>query len=253
MPCNSFEQAFKAVQRDEAEYAMIPVDNTLAGRVADVHHLLPKSNLYIIGEHFQPIRHALLGIKGSKIDDLKHVHSHIHAIPQCREIIKSLNLDAHVHADTAGAASEIAEKNDPQHAAIASELAAEIYGLDVLKSDVQDAAHNTTRFLVLAQETQIPSYNEDSTFITSMVYKVRNLPAVLYKTMGGFATNGISMTKIESYVGEDFNVAQFYAEVEGHPDSRSLQLALEELSFFASELSLLGTYEAHPFRTKDQK
>ncbi len=248
LPCASFEDAFKAVQEGAATLAMIPVDNTLAGRVADVHHLLPKGNLHIIGEHFQPIHHALLGVKGAKIEDLKHVHSHIHAIPQCRNIIKERGLEAHVHADTAGAAAKIAEKGDKTHGAIASSLAAEIYDLDILAGDVQDADHNTTRFLILSGTPEVPAYKEDGRYLTSLVYGVRNIPAALYKSLGGFATNGVSMAKLESYVGEGFNVAQFYAEVEGHPESRALQLALEELDFYASAVRIMGTYEAHPFR-----
>ena len=248
LPCASFEDAFNAVRSGEAGLAMIPVDNTLAGRVADVHHLLPKGDLYIIGEHFQPIHHALLGIKGARTEDLKHVHSHVHAIPQCRQMIKKLGLQSHVHADTAGAAAEVAQKGDKAHGAIASSLAAEIYGLDILVDDVQDADHNTTRFLILSREPQTPPYKEGEKVLTSLVYTVRNIPAALYKSLGGFATNGVSMAKLESYVGAGFNVAQFYAEVEGHPDSPSLQLALEELDFFAREVRILGTYPAHPFR-----
>ena len=250
VPCDTFEEAFAAVQSGVTDLAMIPVDNTLAGRVADVHHFLPKSGLSIIGEHFLKIEHALLGVKGAKIGDLKHVHSHLHALPQCRKIIKELGLKPHVHADTAGAASEVAEKNDPQHAAIASTLAGKIYGLDLLRPDVQDADHNTTRFLVLSKEPSVPKLDEKTTYITSFIFSVRNIPAALYKAMGGFATNGINMIKLESYVNPQFQVAQFYVDVIGHPESRPLQLAMEELGFFAKEVTILGTYAAHPFRTK---
>ena len=248
LPCNSFEDAFRAVQSREAELAMIPVDNTLAGRVADVHHLLPEGGLYIIGEHFQPIRHALLGVKGSQISELKHVHSHVHAIPQCREMIRRLKLQAHVHADTAGAAEEIAQRGDRTHAAIASPLAAGIYGLDVLEEDVQDADHNTTRFLILSRQEVIPAYTEDEVFLTSLIFRIRHIPSALYKALGGFATNGLNMTKLESYIVPGFQVGQFYCEIEGHPDSRALQLALEELDFFAEEVRRMGVYLAHPFR-----
>ncbi len=248
LPCASFEDAFKAVRNGDAHLAMIPVDNTLAGRVADVHHLLPAGGLYIIAEHFQAIRHALLGVKGAKPEDLKHAHSHVHAIPQCRKIIKKLGLQPHVRADTAAAAARVAEQGDKSHAAIASSLAAEIYGLDVIIDDVQDEDHNTTRFLILSGDPQVPAYNENEKFLTSLVYGVRNIPAALYKSLGGFATNGLSLAKLESYVGEGFNVAQFYAEVEGHPDSRAFQLAREELDFYASEVKILGTYSAHSFR-----
>ncbi len=250
VPCDTFEEAFAAVQGGATDLAMIPVDNTLAGRVADVHHFLPKSGLSIIGEHFLKIEHALLGVKGAKIADLKHVHSHLHALPQCRKIIKELGLKPHVHADTAGAASEVAEKNDPQHAAIASTLAGKIYGLDLLRPDVQDADHNTTRFLVLSKEPSVPKLDDKTTYITSFIFSVRNIPAALYKAMGGFATNGVNMIKLESYVNPQFQVAQFYVDVIGHPESRPLQLAMEELGFFAKEVTILGTYAAHPFRQK---
>lgn len=248
LPCHSFEDAFLAVQNEQAALAMIPVDNTIAGRVADVHHLLPGGELFIIGEHFQKIQHNLLGIKGSTIQDLKHVHSHIHALPQCKKIIQKYNLQSHVHADTAGAAEEISCMQKPDHGAIASSLAAEIYDLDILEADVQDAAHNTTRFLILAPEPEIPEISENQSVITSLTFEVRNIPASLYKCMGGFATNGFNMTKLESYVDENFQAAQFYCEVEGHPDHPSFQLALEELGFYALNVKFLGTYLAHPLR-----
>jgi prephenate dehydratase len=250
IPCNTFEEAFAAVQDGAADLAMIPIDNTLAGRVADVHHFLPKSGLSIIAEHFLKIEHTLLGVKGAKIADIKHVHSHLHALPQCRKIIKELGLKAHVHADTAGAAEEVAQKNDPAHAAIASSLAGKIYGLDVLRPDVQDADHNTTRFIILSRHAAPPTLIEGRRYMTSFVFSVRNIPAALYKAMGGFATNGVNMVKLESYVNPQFQVAQFYVDVMGHIDSKPLQLALEELRFFASELSVLGTYPAHEFRAK---
>ncbi len=250
LPCETFDRAFDAVMRCKADYAMIPVDNTLAGRVADVHRLLPQSNLQIIGEYFLPIRHALMGVSGANINDIKVVHSHIHALPQCRNIIKSLNLNEKVHADTAGAAQEISKLNDLSQAAIASTLAAEIYDLEILKNDVQDAEHNTTRFLILSRESYVPEYNDQDIFITSFIFEVRNIPAALYKALGGFATNGVNMTKLESYVNENFEAAQFYADVIGHPENRALQLAMEELGFFAKEVYPLGTYKAHKFRTK---
>jgi len=250
LPCNTFEDAFTAVQNGDADLAMIPIDNTLAGRVADVHRLMPGSRLYIIGEHFLKIDHALLGVKSAKIGDLKHVHSHLHALPQCRKIIKELGLIPHVHADTAGAAQEISERGDKQHGAIASKLAAEIYGLTVLRADVQDADHNTTRFVVLSREPSVPAFKDKTTYITSFVFEVRNIPAALYKALGGFSTNGVNMIKLESYVSPQFEVAEFYAEVIGHPDQRAFQLALEELRFFAKEVTVLGTYPAHKFRKK---
>lgn len=248
LPCETFDKAFSAVKNKDADLAMIPVDNTLAGRVADVHRLMPNSDLHIIGEHFQPIKHALIGVKGSKIEDIKTVHSHIHALPQCQKIIQELKLEQKVHADTAGAAQEIAELNDPTQAAIASELAAEIYGLEILKADVQDADHNTTRFLVLSNEAHIPEYDPNVHYVTSFIFGVRNIPASLYKGLGGFATNNVNMIKLESYVDENFQAAEFYADVIGHPEDRPLQLAMEELGFFAKDILLLGTYEAHSFR-----
>ncbi len=246
LPCAAFEDAFAAVTNGEAKLAMIPVDNTIAGRVADVHHLLPGGDLYIIAEHFEPIRHALLGVKGAKKEDLKYIWSHIHALPQCRNFIRKMNLQQEVRADTAGAAAEIAEMNDPAYAAIASPLAAEIYGLDILESDIQDADHNTTRFLVLSKERLIPLQTEK--VLTTLLFRVRNIPAALYKALGGFATNGVNLTKLESYVDEHFQAAQFYVDMEGHPDSRAVQLALEELNFYAAEVKFLGSYPAHPFR-----
>lgn len=248
VPCHTFEDAFTAVQTGVTDLAMIPIDNTRAGRVADVHHLMPKSGLSIVGEHFLKIEHALLGIKGARIEDLKHVHSHIHALPQCKKIIKELGLIPHVHADTAGAAQEISTRMDKAHGAIASTLAAQIYNLEILRPNVQDADHNTTRFVVLSPQAYVPPLEKDKVFITSFIFSVRNIPAALYKAMGGFATNGINMGKLESYVNPQFQVAQFYVEVMGHPDETSLKLAMEELQFYAKDVSVLGTYEAHPRR-----
>lgn len=248
LPCHTFDDAFTAVQNEEADLAMIPVDNTIAGRVADVHHLLPESGLFIIGEHFQAIEHNLLGVKGTKTSDLKHVHSHVHAIPQCRKLIKELNLKAHVHADTAGAAEEVSQRQDKAHGAIASSLAAQIYDLDILEEKIQDEHHNTTRFLILSREPEIPELDEDLDIITSLTFEVRNIPAALYKSLGGFATNGLSMAKLESYVDENFQAAQFYCDVEGHPESEPFKRALEELGFYAKEVSFLGAYKAHNFR-----
>jgi prephenate dehydratase len=247
VPCETFEEAFRTVEEGGADLAMIPVDNTLAGRVADVHHLLPAKNLFIIGEHFQPISMCLLGLKGSKVEELTDVHSHVHALPQCRKVIKELGLKPHVHADTAGAAEEVSRMDDKTQAAIASRLAGELYGLDVLKEGIQDAKDNTTRFLILSREMQRARVPETQ-MITSFFFEVRNIPAALYKAMGGFATNGVQMTKLESYIDPQFTVARFYAEVLGHPDDRNLGMALEELAFFARNLKVMGTYGAHTFR-----
>jgi prephenate dehydratase len=249
VPSVSFDAAFRAVREGVADLAMIPVDNTLAGRVADVHNLIPNGELYIIAEHFQLIRHCLLGLPGTKIEELTDVHSHVHAIPQCKRIIEDLQLERHVVADTAKGASDIKKWNDKTQAAIGSELAAGIYGLEILKKDVQDAAHNTTRFLVFTRDKNVPVLEEGKKYLTSFVFEVRNIPAALYKAMGGFATNGVQMAKLESYVDKHFNVARFYADVEGHIDEESLKLAFEELRFFAKRVVLLGTYPSHGFRS----
>lgn len=248
MPCETFLDTFNAVKNGQADLAIIAVDNTLAGRVADVHRLLPQSGLHIIQETFLPVHHALLGIKGAKKEALTDVHSHIHALPQCQKIIAELGLKEHVHADTAGAAQDILKMNDPTQAAIASTLAAKIYDLDILEENIQDADHNTTRFVVVSKDGHVPEFDKNKDYITSFIFEVRNIPAALYKAMGGFATNNINMMKLESYIGENFQTAQFYADVSGHPEDRPLQLAMEELGFFTKDITLLGTYEAHPFR-----
>ncbi len=248
VPSVSFDAAFRAVREKTADLAMIPVDNSIAGRVADVHHLIPDGDLFIIGEHFQKIRHCLLGIPGATIAEITDVHSHVHAIPQCKKYIEKHGLTSHVVADTAKGASDIKKWNDKSQAAIASELAAEIYGLDILQRDIQDADHNTTRFLVFSRHDDVPMREEGKNYITSFAFEVRNIPAALYKALGGFATNGVQMVKLESYVDKHFNVARFYADVEGHTEDPSLQLAFEELRFFAKRLVVLGTYAAHDFR-----
>ena len=246
VPCETFEQSFEAVHQGHADLAMIPVDNTLAGRVADVHHLMPESELFIIGEHFQPVRHALMGLKTGSAEQLKDVHSHVHAIPQCRKLIKRLRVKAHIHADTAGAAEEISRLQDPEQGAIASELAAEIYDLQIFEKNVQDEHHNTTRFLILSPDPDIPEHFDN--VITSLIFTVRNIPAALYKSLGGFATNGVSLSKLESYVDPNFQAAKFFCDVEGHPESEAFKLALEELGFYAEDVKLLGAYAAHSFR-----
>ncbi|MBL4614243.1 MAG: prephenate dehydratase [Magnetovibrio sp.] len=246
--CYTFEHAFAALHDGKASLAMIPIDNSVAGRVADIHHLLPGSNLHIIGEHFQRIDHHLLALKGTKIEDLTHVHSHVHALNQCRGIIRDLGLDPVVHADTAGAAHMISEQNDPSQGAIASQLAGEIYGLEDLRANIEDAEHNTTRFLIMAKDPLVPTAN-DAKVMTSFVFRVQSIPAALYKALGGFATNGVNMTKLESYIIDgSFEAAQFYAEVEGHPEDQAMQLAFKELDFFTHEIKVMGTYPAAAFR-----
>ncbi len=250
IPCLTFEDAFRTVQNGDADLGMIAVDNTLAGRVADVHHLLPKSDLHIIGEQFLTVRHALLGTPDSTLETIKAVHTHIHAIGQTRKAMKELGIVPTVHVDTAGAAREIGEKGDRTQAAIASTLAAEIYGLKILRENIQDEDHNTTRFLVLSRDEKFPAPNSGEMIMTSFFFEVRDIPAALYKAMGGFATNGVQMSKLESYVDRNFGVARFYAEVVGHPHERPLGLALEELAFFAKDIKIMGVYPAHPFRLK---
>jgi prephenate dehydratase len=248
LPTDTFVETFAAVEEGRARLAMIPIENSVAGRVADIHHLIPHQKLHIIGEHFQRVEHHLLAVPGAKLSDLKIVRSHIHALSQCRNIIRKLKLTPLVHADTAGAAKEVAEVGDKSVAAIASELAASIYGLKSLKANIEDAAHNTTRFVILAREAVDPG-PKAGPVMTSFVFRVRNIPAALYKALGGFATNGVNMTKLESYlVDGSFVSAQFYAEVDGHPETRPVRLALEELTFYSNEVRILGVYPAHPFR-----
>jgi len=248
LPCATFEDALAAISSGEADLGMIPIENTLAGRVADIHHLLPRSNLFIIGEWFLPIRHQLMAPRGATLEGIRVVESHVHALGQCRNIIRRLGIKPIVAADTAGSARAVAELNDPTRAAIASRLAAEIYGLDILAEDVEDERHNTTRFVVLAREAKWAARGTGP-LVTSFVFRVRNLPAALYKALGGFATNGINMTKLESYmVDGNFFATQFFVDVEGHPEDRGLAFALEELDFFSKELRIIGVYPAHPFR-----
>ena len=248
LPCRAFDDAFAAVRDGRAGLAMIPIENSVAGRVADIHHLLPNSGLHIIGEHYQRVNHHLLGVPGARIEAVTHVHSHIHALSQCRKLIAELGLEPVVRLDTAGAAAEIALKGDPSQAVIASELAGAIHGLVSLRANIEDAEHNTTRFLVMAHDPVVP-HPKAGPAMTSFVFRVRNVPAALYKALGGFATNGVNMTKLESYlVGGRFNAAQFYAEVEGHPEHHNLRLAFEELDFFSREVRVLGIYPQHPYR-----
>ena len=251
LACRSFEDAFAAVRDAQASLAMIPIENSVAGRVADIHHLLPDSGLHIIGEHYQRINHHLLARPGARTETLTHVHSHIHALNQCRGLIRELGVEPVVHVDTAGAAAEVADGHDPSQAVIASELAGETYGLVSLRANIEDSEHNTTRFLIMARDPVVP-HPKSGPVMTAFVFRVRNVPAALYKALGGFATNGVNMTKLESYlVGGGFIAAQFYAEVEGHPEHRGVRLALEELAFFSREVRVLGVFPAHPYRLQD--
>jgi prephenate dehydratase len=248
LPCATFEDAFAALQDGSADLGMIPIENSIAGRVADIHNLLPASGLHIIGETFLPIHFQLLGIPGATLAGLRSVHSHVHALGQCRKIIRKYRLKTVVAGDTAGSAREVSEARDPTRASLATRLAGEIYGLVVLGEDVEDEAHNTTRFVVLAKTPQwAPARN--GPVVTTFVFRVRNVPAALYKALGGFATNGVNMTKLESYMVEgEFSATQFLADVDGHPDDPPLARALEELAFFSREVRILGVYPAHPFR-----
>ena len=250
MPCRTFEDAFQAVKDGAAKLAMIPIDNSVAGRVADIHHLMPASNLSIIGEHFLPIHFHLLAVPGAKLSELKTVHSHVHALGQCRKMIKAQGLTPIVAIDTAGAARELSETKNKTDSALATALAGELYGLEPLLKNVEDEAHNTTRFIILSTERQDAAAG-NGPVMTSFVFRVRNVPAALYKAMGGFATNGVNMTKLESYQIEgQFSATQFYADIEGHPEDRHVRLALEELSFFSSYTKILGTYPASPVRAE---
>jgi prephenate dehydratase len=250
LPCPTFEDAFAAVNEGPADLAMIPIENSIAGRVADIHHLLPTSGLHIVGEHFLPIHFHLMAIPEADVGTVKDVYSHVHALGQCRKIIRKLGLKAHVAGDTAGSAREVAEWKDPTRASLSPRMAADIYGLKILAENVEDEAHNTTRFVILSKTPYWAPAGQGPT-VTSFVFRVRNLPAALYKALGGFATNGINMTKLESYMLEgEFLATQFYAEVDGHPEDANLRRALEELEFFSRELRVLGVYPADPFREK---
>ena len=250
VPAETFDDAFTAVSDGRTDRAMIAIDNSVAGRVADVHHLMPRSGLYIIGEHFQRVNHHLLGLPGTRIDQIRVVHSHVHALNQCRKLLRELPVTAKVHADTAGSAAEVAATGDPSQAAIASRLAARIHGLEILKSDIEDADHNTTRFVILAPEPIVPDHDAERPTIMSFFFQVQSVPAALYKALGGFATNGVNMLKLESYVDAEFNQAQFYAEILGHPAETGVRNAMDELRFFSHSVDELGTYPAHPFRQR---
>ncbi len=248
LSCPSFEEAFASVEEGRAGLAMIPIENSLGGRVADIHHLLPESSLYIVGEHFQPVHHNLLGPPGAKLEGIREVHSHTQALAQCRETLRELRIKPVVAADTAGAAAEIAALNDPTVGAIASTLAAETYGLEVLRSRAEDRIGNVTRFVIMAR-TRIEPDPRKGAAMTSFVFNVRSVPAALYKSLGGFATNGVNMIKLESYISiSDYATARFYAEIEGHPAEKHVDRALEELQFFTNRVKILGTYSQSAFR-----
>ena len=253
LPCATFEDAFSALKHGQADLAMIPIENSIAGRVADIHHLLPNSDLHIIGEYFLPIHFQLMALPGVAIDDISTVYSHVHALGQCRNIIRENRWKAIVSGDTAGSGRMVAETNDRASAALAPQLAASLYGLNILAENVEDEDHNTTRFVVLSREVKVAPAN-NGPVITTFVFQVRNVPSALYKVMGGFATNGINMTKLESYqIGGAFTATLFYADIEGHPDDKSVAFALEEMEFFSVHKKILGVYPASDFRTGNKK
>tara|TARA_Y100000590_G_scaffold80034_1_gene88873 strand:+ start:123 stop:971 length:849 start_codon:yes stop_codon:yes gene_type:complete len=250
--CSTFEEAFQ-LAKDNAEYKiLIPIENSLAGRVADIHYLIPKYKLQIHAEHFQKVSHNLLGIKGAKIKDIKTVRSHSQAIGQCSKIIFENKLKPIVSADTAGSAKFISKKKDKTDSAIASELAAKIYGLEIIKSKVEDESGNVTRFFIMGKDTKHPQH-KDKKYITSCIFKLKSIPAALYKALGGFATNGVNLCKLESFsVKNTFDQVNFYIDIEGHIEDSSLQKALEELGFHTEKLDVLGVYEAHQFRFENK-
>ena len=250
LPCPTFEDAFDALKNGDAELAMIPIENTIAGRVADIHQLLPNSGFHIVGEYFLPIHFQLMALPGVEIADIETVYSHIHALGQCRDIIREQGWKGVISGDTAGAARMIADTDDRRAAALSPRLAAELYGLNILRENVQDADHNTTRFVILSREPKIPDVDAGPA-ITTFVFRVRNVPAALYKVMGGFATNGVNMTKLESYqIGGRFTATLFYADIEGHPEQQNVKFALEEMDFFSAEKNILGVYPASDFRKR---
>lgn len=252
LPCATFEDVFSVLSSGKVELAMIPIENTIAGRVADIHQLLPNSGLHIIGEYFLPIHFHLMVKHGVNIGDITTVYSHVHALGQCRKIIRKHRWKAVVAGDTAGSARLVAELDDTNSAALAPLLAASLYKLDILARNVEDEDHNTTRFLILSRDALVPPA-DNGPVITTFTFKVRNVPAALYKVMGGFATNGVNMTKLESYQGGGvFAATLFYADIEGHPDDKSVTFALEELDFFASK-RILGVYPASDYRNREKK
>ncbi len=255
LPCQTFEDAFVALENGDADLAMIPIENTIAGRVADIHHLLPESRLHIIGEYFMPIRFQLMVLPGVTKDEVRTVHSHIHALGQCRKIVRANGWKAVVAGDTAGAAKLVQETGDRSMAALAPRLAADLYKLDIIAENVEDTEDNVTRFVILSRdENWATRGSSEEKLVTTFVFNVRNIPAALYKALGGFATNGINMTKLESYqLGGKFVATQFYADIEGHPEDANVRRALEELQFFSEKVRILGVYKGHPMRGQLQK
>ena len=250
VPCSTFEDMFSCVKNEKAEIALVPIENSQAGRVADTQRLIPESDLNIMGEYFLEFDHNLLAIPGTKIIDIKRIHSHEQGIAQCRNNIIKLNKEMIIGADTAGSAKKISELKSKEDAAIASALAADIYNLEILESNFQDSLNNVTRFLVMSKNSSDIKSTEKN-LLTTLVFVVRSIPASLYKCLGGFASNGVNITKLESYIHpQGFDVAQFYIDFEGHPDQDSVKLALEEMKFFCKEIKILGVYKKSEFRKK---
>jgi len=249
--CKSFDETMYLVEKDKADVAMIPMENSTVGRVEEIYRLIPKMKLYIIAEYYQPVNHCLLVLPGSKIEDIKSVSSHPQALAQCKTHIEKYNLEARAKFDTAGSAEELIDMQDKTHSAIASSLAAEIYDLEILEEEFQDIKNNTTRFLILSKEHVVPEFDEKQKYITSIIFEVRNIPAALYKVLGGFATNSVNLIKIESYSGSGtLTLSQFHIDIDGHPDEANVKLALEELAYFANTVKMLGTYIPHSMRDK---
>lgn len=252
--CSSFAEAMFMVEGGEARLAMIPLENSTAGRVEEMYRLMPKTKLHIVGEHFEPVNHCLLGVKGTTLDQIKTVASHPQALAQCDGNINQLGIKPIASLDTAGAASDLKDSGAKDHAAIASSLAAELYDLEILQENFQDKSGNTTRFMILARDSHMPEYTSSTRFMTSIMFTVRNIPAALYKALGGFSTNGVNMLKLESYMASDTMTAtSFHLDVEGHPDQKAMKYALQELDFFAKDVRIMGTYPWHPFRLQSDQ
>jgi len=247
--CESFQEAMHLVEMGDADFAMIPVENSTAGRVEEIYRLIPKMSLHILDEHFEPVKHCLLALKGTTLEDIKYVSSHPQALAQCHLNLSRLNLEAIAKFDTAGAAQELKSMNDKTHAAVASSLASQLYDLDIIDSDFGDHHGNTTRFLILSKENVIPKYNKNESYITSLVFDVRNIPSSLYKALGGFATNGVNLIKLESYsITGSMKASQFHIDIDGHTDEKRMKFAMEELDFFANEVKFLGVYKRNSYR-----
>jgi prephenate dehydratase len=249
--CETFQDAMQLVENGKADLAMIPIENSTAGRVEEIYRLIPKMELHILDEHFEPVNHCLLALQGTKFEDIKYVSSHPQALAQCHKKLGQHNFQAVAKFDTAGAAQELIELNSKEHAAVASSLAAELYDLEILDDSFGDYQGNTTRFLILSRENNIPKNNKHDSYITSLVFNVRNIPSALYKALGGFATNGINLIKLESYsMTGSMDASQFHVDIDGHIDEKKLQFALDELSFFANEIKVLGVYKRNSYRDK---